>query len=291
MKKYNVTITETLQKTVTVKANNVDEAENIARENYNSEVDGFVLTADDYSGVTQFSAFEADETETDKFSYKDKIVAASVVRKIIKTEHLNLKNYENVEFIIEDTKNSYFFDDTFPTLMQVIDSLDGILGDRFLSGKLEDNWERMIYIILNSDLVTDILSTIDVHFYTEHFNEIDFLDCDNEYKAEKYLINKTIAHKVIDTQSAYLMIEYEDKIYLSKYAVYDNCENPMQSFMADIIEYNNDRIIDPPFSIFENYADVIKSEMQQIKDDYNDLGKDDFYLSFEELTYIGTLED
>lgn len=288
MKKYNVTITETLQKTVTVKAKNAEKAEDIARENYDNEVDGFVLTADDHRD-TYFKVCEV-EMISNKFALKDRIAVASVAKKIFDAEHLNLE-VKNGAFVIKDTETEDYYKYPRFTLMQVVDGIDTFLGDSFLSGKCVDNWERMIHIILKSDLVADILNTIDVDFYNQHFNEINNVDFNNEYYDEKYLINKTIAHKVIETQSAYLMTEYEDKIYISNYAIYDDCENGMQSFMADIIEYNNDRIIDPPFSIFDNYADVIKSELQQIKDDYNDLGKNDFYLSFEELTYIGTLED
>ncbi len=171
-----------------------------------------------------------------------------------------------------------------------MDGIDTFLGDSFLSGKCEDAWERMIYILLKSDIVANILDTIDVDFYKEYFDEINKVAYFNT-KCEEHLINRTIAQKVIETQSAYVMTEYKDKIYLSDYAYYNSCENEMQSFMADIIDYVNDLIIDPPFFVFDSYADVIKSQMQQIKDDYNDLGKDDFYLSFEELTYIGSLKD
>ena len=284
--KYDVTITETIQKTINLEADNAEQAKAIAREKYKNEADGFVLTADDYTETD----FTVELGAVEEYSYKDRIAAASVAKKILYAEHLSLET-ENGAFAVKDTEIDDYCDYPRSTLMQVIDGIDTFLGDSFLSGKCDDSWERMVYIILKSDLVANILDTIDVDFYNKYINEMYFLDCDCEYKAEKYLINKTIAQKVIGTQSAYLMAEYEGKIYLSDYAIYDDCENGMQSFMADIIEYNDDKIIDPPFSIFDDYANVIKSQMQQIKDDYNDLGKDDFYLSFEELTYIGSLKD
>ena len=50
MQEYRIKIRETLEKVVTVEAMNLSHAKEVAEKNYkNSE---YVLTADDYSGVT-----------------------------------------------------------------------------------------------------------------------------------------------------------------------------------------------------------------------------------------------
>ena len=51
MKIYNVVITETLQKTVEVAAENIDNALKIAKENYDNGETDYILTADDFSEV------------------------------------------------------------------------------------------------------------------------------------------------------------------------------------------------------------------------------------------------
>ncbi|MGC4019975.1 MAG: DpnD/PcfM family protein [Muricomes sp.] len=55
MKKYEVTITETLQKTVSIRAESRSEAEEIAQENWNNSE--YVLSAEEFQGVE----FQAEE--------------------------------------------------------------------------------------------------------------------------------------------------------------------------------------------------------------------------------------
>ena len=60
MKVFNVTITETLKKTVQIKANNHDEAEQIASDNWRSSE--YILDAECFSGV----AFKAEVIQKSK---------------------------------------------------------------------------------------------------------------------------------------------------------------------------------------------------------------------------------
>jgi hypothetical protein len=61
LKKYNVTITETLQKLVTVEAESREEAEQIVSDRWrNCE---YVLGAEDYTGIVEFVAVLAVEQE------------------------------------------------------------------------------------------------------------------------------------------------------------------------------------------------------------------------------------
>lgn len=50
MKSYNVTITEILEKTVTVEAESADEAEEIVKDAWKSEE--YILDSDDFKGVS-----------------------------------------------------------------------------------------------------------------------------------------------------------------------------------------------------------------------------------------------
>ena len=77
--KYDVTITETIQKTITLEADNAEQAKAIAREKYKNEADGFVLTADDYTETD----FTVELGAVEEYSYKDRIAAASVAKKIL----------------------------------------------------------------------------------------------------------------------------------------------------------------------------------------------------------------
>ena len=51
MKTFNVRITETLEKDVTIQANNETEALEIAKNNYKAAQDDYILGADDFAGA------------------------------------------------------------------------------------------------------------------------------------------------------------------------------------------------------------------------------------------------
>ena len=289
MKKYNVTIQEILQKTVTVEANNTIEAENIVKYNYVNENKGYILTADDHVD-TIFIV----NSMSNEFTFKEKFAACVVADKILTAEHFSLKiDNDAGEFYLFDKEKANLADiqsEKFPTLMQVIDRLDNYHDDYFFES--DDAWDRMIRVILKSNYFANLLECIDSDFYENYLksNEYHSLNL-NSVWFEESIIEKIIALRTINTLSAYVIVEYNDKIYVSDYAMYDNFENPKDSFLCDIIEFENGKRNQLNFQKYNTYRGVVDNLIPQIKEDLKDLGFKDFYLSEDELKYLNISED
>lgn len=113
----------------------------------------------------------------------------------------------------------------------------------------------------------------------------------NGTRASSYTPEKTMALKIMENQSAYQMVEYGEKIFISAYDTFDSkdefleaikeCKLPDDSF--------NNRY---DFTIFNNYHEIISGEYNQVLEDIQDIGlwhneRWDFYLTRDELETMG----
>lgn len=215
-----------------------------------------------------------------------------------------------------DIEDDYFYD-----LAGVLDRMD-IYHNDYLFDDLEtrlrnneivpqDDFARRLIIFLQSDYCCNLLNDITPSLYSDYVptgfgftvkNRIDEIDLD---KALDYLIDKSIANKLMETLSAYTMIEVDDKVYLSCYGFADLFPNnkwspdnfingsptPDQALYSMIIspEYINadGSTKEDDYSVYDTHSDLVSSQLPQIYEDIEDLGLDDFYLTDYELQYLG----
>lgn len=279
--------------------------------------------------------------------YKDKeiIAAINVVHQILDIEEFSLEVSE-YDSDIPDTQELRFNlvdgqganlggieEESFDNLASIIDRMDTYhsdylyraFGERQDGGEVipPDDYDRKLLMLLESDYCTDLLSTITASVYTDyvhtsygkyHNTTEDRLKENKGLDELSYLLNKDIAQKIIETQSAYVMVEYNDKVYLSFYgfgdgkyyeaiiedgAIIDDLSKPvdpkevlLRDIKCDLQVYDengNNEI----FTTYDNYGELIKEQLGQVLDDFDDIGLTDengnwdFYLSKNELIYIG----
>lgn len=124
---------------------------------------------------------------------------------------------------------------------------------------------------------------------------IDTVKFDAEYNVADMvrlaLIQKQIATKILSTESAYQMVEYKGKIFISAYDTFDNKDEFLEALKeCRLPDGNFDNRYD--FTIYDNYPEIVTGEYKQVLDDINDLGlwhddKWDFYLTRDELESMG----
>ena len=205
-----------------------------------------------------------------------------------------------------DIEDDYFYD-----LNSVLDRME-IYHNDYLFGDLEtrlrnneivpqDDFARRLIIFLQSDYCFNLLNDATPSLYSDYVptgfgftfkNRLDEINLD---EALDYLINKSIANKIMETLSAYTMIEVDNKAYLSCYGFADNYQNgnisPEQALYSKIIspDYINadGSTKEDDYSIYDTHSDLVSSQLPQIYEDIEGLGLDDFYLTDYELQYLG----
>ena len=118
-----------------------------------------------------------------------------------------------------------------------------------------------------------------------------------------YMADKLIAESIIETQSAYVMAEKDDKVYLSYYGYGDcdyikpECEGLVEypisvkdAFFCDIndtMQVYDENGNNELFTIYDNYGEIIEYQKGQIRDDIKDIGIDEHYLNEYAFCYLG----
>lgn len=193
----------------------------------------------------------------------------------------------------------------FSSLASVIDRMDSYHEDylyRPFEERKEANepipqndWDRKILMFLESDYCTDLLYSITPSVYENYIHRLNENreNKGNEFDDLKYLIDKDIALKILNTESAVQMLEYDGRIFLSHY---DTTESK-EELLEEILEYENQGqdadYTDANFSILASYREVIESEFGMVLDDMNDIGiysendEYNFYLSEYDFEYLG----
>ena len=176
------------------------------------------------------------------------------------------------------------------------------------------DWDKLVVMFLEHEYCKDLLTYITPCIYSEYvstgygynyknrLNEYDDIIDDKNMNELTYLINKEIAHKIIDTMSAYKMAEYNGSIYLSDYnAPFDSNEDFLKALKKN--DYSQNEF----FIKCNDYSQIIGCQIPQVWDDMNELGLTEeyevdaeglgvncnvirgwsFYLSTDELDYIG----
>lgn len=202
-------------------------------------------------------------------------------------------------------------DDYFDNLNGVLDRME-IYHNDYLYDDLEtrlrnneivlqDDFARRLIIFLQSDYCFNLLNDATPSLYSDYVptgfgftfkNRLDEINLD---EAIDYLIDKSIANKLMETLSAYTMIEIDNKVYLSCYGFADDYQNanisPEQALYSKIIspDYINadGSTKEDDYSVYDTHSDLISSQLPQIYEDIEDLGLDDFYLTDYELQYLG----
>ena len=191
-------------------------------------------------------------------------------------------------------------DDCFDNLNGVLDRLDTYHNDYIFDDvetRLEndeivppDDYARKLVIFLQSDYCFDVLECVTPALYSDYVptglgftveNKINEIDLD---EALDYLINKSIAKKLLKTLSAYTMIEVDDKVYLSSYGFADsflNVEAGEEALLQKVRNKESDF-----YTEYDSYRDLLSSQLSQIREDIEDLGLDNFYLTNYELQYL-----
>lgn len=205
-----------------------------------------------------------------------------------------------------DIENDYFYD-----LAGVLDRMD-IYHNDYLFDDLEtrlrnneivpqDDFARRLIIFLQSDYCFNLLNDATPSLYSDYVptgfgftfkNRLDEITLD---EALDYLIDKSIANKLMETLSAYTMIEVDNKVYLSCYGFADDYQNgnisPEQALYSKIIspDYINadGSTKEDDYTVYDAHSDLVSSQLPQIYEDIEDLGLDDFYLTDYELQYLG----
>lgn len=205
-----------------------------------------------------------------------------------------------------DIEDDYFYD-----LAGVLDRMD-IYHNDYLFDDLEtrlrnneivpqDDFARRLIIFLQSDYCFNLLNDATPSLYSDYVptgfgftfkNRLDEITLD---EALDYLIDKSIANKLMETLSAYTMIEVDNKVYLSCYGFADDYQNgnisPEQALYSKIIspDYINadGSTKEDDYTVYDAHSDLVSSQLPQIYEDIEDLGLDDFYLTDYELQYLG----
>ena len=205
-----------------------------------------------------------------------------------------------------DIEDDYFYD-----LNSVLDRMEVYHND-YLYDDLEtrlrnneivpqDDFARRLIIFLQSDYCFNLLNDATPSLYSDYVptgfgftfkNRLDEINLD---EALDYLIDKSIANKLMETLSAYTMIEVDNKVYLSCYGFADDYQNgnisPEQALYSKIIspDYINadGSTKEDDYSVYDTHSDLVSSQLPQIYEDIEDLGLDEFYLTDYELQYLG----
>lgn len=117
----------------------------------------------------------------------------------------------------------------------------------------------------------------------------------NGTRAFRYTPEKTIALKIVENQSAYQMVEYREKIFISAYDTFDSKDEFLEALKeCRLPDGNYDNRYD--FTIYDNYSEIITYEYNQVLDDIKELGlwhddKWDFYLTRDELETMGVSKE
>lgn len=117
----------------------------------------------------------------------------------------------------------------------------------------------------------------------------------NGTRTSRYTPEKTVALKIMENQSAYQMVEYKEKIFISAYDTFDSKDELLEALKeCKLPDGSFDNRYD--FTIYDNYHEIISGEYNQVLDDIKDLGlwhndKWDFYLTRNELETMGVPKD
>lgn len=172
------------------------------------------------------------------------------------------------------------------------------------------DWDSALLYLLNNDKFTNLLAEITA----ENFNELKELYNKMENNLPmgytepvNYMADKLIAESIIETQSAYVMAEKDDKVYLSYYGYADNdfvkleCEGLVEypisvkdAFFCDInetMQIYDENGNNELFTVYDNYGEIIELEKGQILDDIDDIGIDEHYLNEYAFCYLGMAEE
>lgn len=122
----------------------------------------------------------------------------------------------------------------------------------------------------------------------------------NRYKSNKNYVPITTALKVIGSQSAYQMCEYNESVFLSDYNTYESVDIMLKDIeyahgdkyyhLGDTTTpwcYYNGESPEYCFNKYNSYWEIINTQLLQIEEDINDIGMNDMYLSAVELDYLG----
>ncbi len=227
--------------------------------------------------------------------------------------------YEENGFYLQDTTGTNLGgieSERFDTLAEVIDRLDIYHNDYFWEADCDRtadeldpvNYDLENVAFLESDYCAELLSQITPAKYDELAYE-GALELGHNSKAWsdniRYLLNKEIAYKIIETQSAYVMCEYIGKVYLSDYDTYTDADR----MLRDVVYARGDKYYhlgdtttafcryngaspEYCFNEYQSYKDIVAPEVTQILLDMKDVGLTDngawnFYLSPKELMIAG----
>lgn len=255
-----------------------------------------------------------------KYSEKDVFAAVRAVEEIVDMEDFGLfvdEDEGELCFALEDHQGANLGDiesDRFDSLGGVLDRMEIYHNDYLyedyqerVCNKVEipqDDWCRKAILFLESGFCQDLLMDIDVETYQKYKDkELDEVGIDSDeiekYVADRllhsgdfdavgYLLDKDIALKIMDTQSAYDVVEYKGVIY----ELY-NPDVPGVSIVEFEEALETGNFSDFEFWVHETFADLIDAQKKMILDDFHDIGFYDdegnweFYLSEYELEYIG----
>lgn len=117
----------------------------------------------------------------------------------------------------------------------------------------------------------------------------------NGTRASSYTPEKTMALKIMENQSAYQMVEYGEKIFISAYDTFDSKDEFLEAIKECKLpdgSFNNRY----DFTIYNNYHEIISGEYNQVLEDIQDIGlwhneRWDFYLTRDELETMGVPKD
>lgn len=113
----------------------------------------------------------------------------------------------------------------------------------------------------------------------------------NGTRASSYTPEKTMALKIMENQSAYQMVEYREKIFISAYDTFDSKDEFLEALKeCKLPDGSFDNRYD--FTIYNNYHEIISGEYNQVLEDIQDIGlwhneRWDFYLTRDELETMG----
>lgn len=265
------------------------------------------------------------EQRSQKYSDKEIIAAINVVHQILSIEDFTLEVAEytsgqpfvdELKFNLVDKQHADFGnieEETFFDLASVIDRLDIYHNEYFHEAdcdkEYDENGEEIIsecdrkfLMFLESDYCTDILASITASIYVDFVktgfgNNQDRLNENEDVNELSYLLDRDIAQKIIDTQSAYQMVEWKGRICISRYTTFETKDAFLKYLnnehnSADVTRSDVDRI---EFDYYGSYREVLEVQKTQILNDISDLGFTEndnwnFYLSQNELIYIGIYE-
>ena len=117
----------------------------------------------------------------------------------------------------------------------------------------------------------------------------------NGTRASGYTPEKTMALKIMENQSAYQMVKYGEKIFISAYDTFDSKDEFLEAIKeCKLPDGSFDNRYD--FTIYNNYHEIISGEYNQVLEDIQDIGlwhngKWDFYLTRDELETMGVPKD